>query len=123
MQRYGSRYTQRQYVNVSISEPLIEVEGKLRFSLRGMPLLPSLSDDTILKPTSHWVLNTDQSGKLNAELSYITQGMSWKADYSMLAAEKGDELDVIGWVTIDNQSGKTFDNARIKLAHRRISAV
>ena len=41
--------------------------------------------------------------------------MSWKADYSMLAGEEGDELDVIGWVTMDNQSGKTFEDARIKL--------
>jgi len=123
MQRYGSRYTQRQYVNVNTSQPIIEVEGKLRFNLPGLPLFPSLSDDTILKPTIHWVLNTDKSGKLNAELSYITAGMSWKADYSMLAAEKGDELDVIGWVTIDNQSGKTFDNARIKLMAGDVSKI
>ncbi len=69
------------------------------------------------------MLNTDKSGKLNAELSYITGGMSWKADYSMLAAEKGDKLDVIGWVTIDNQSGKTFDNARIKLMAGDVSKI
>jgi len=121
MQRYGSRYTQRQYQNVTTSQPIIEVEGKLRFSLPGLP--PSLADDTILKPTIHWVLNTDKSGKLNAELSYITGGMSWKADYSMLAGEKGDELDVIGWVTIDNQSGKTFENARIKLMAGDVSKI
>jgi len=123
MQRYGSRYTQRQYVNVNTSQPIIEVEGKLRFNLPGQPLFPSLTDDTILKPTIHWMLNTNKSGKLNAELSYITGGMSWKADYSMLAAEKGDELDVIGWVTIDNQSGKTFDNARIKLMAGDVSKI
>jgi hypothetical protein len=123
MQRYGSRYAQRQYVNVNTSQPIIEVEGKLRFNLPGLPLFPSLADDTILKPTIHWVLNTDKSGKLSAELSYITGGMSWKADYSMLAGEKGDELDVIGWVTIDNQSGKTFDNARIKLMAGDVSKI
>jgi hypothetical protein len=123
MQRYGSRYTQRQYVNVNTSQPIIEVEGKLRFNLPGLPLFPSLTDDTILKPTIHWMLNTNKSGRLNAELSYITGGMSWKADYSMLAAEKGDELNVIGWVTIDNQSGKTFDNARIKLMAGDVSKI
>jgi len=123
MQRYGSRYTQRQYVNVNTSQPIIEVDGTLRFSLPGQPLFPSLSDDTILKPTIHWMLNTNKSGRLNAELSYITGGMSWKADYSMLAGEKGDELDVIGWVTIDNQSGKTFDNARIKLMAGDVSKI
>jgi len=41
--------------------------------------------------------------------------MSWQASYNLIAPEKGDTLDVIGWVTIDNQSGKQFDTATIKL--------
>ena len=32
--------------------------------------------------------------------------MSWQADYNIVAPEKGDMVDIIGWVTIDNQSGK-----------------
>ena len=114
MQRYGYQYarTQRAYASGPAGQPIIEVDGQLRFSLSGQPLFPSLADDTILKPTIHWVLNTNKGGKLDAELNYITGGMSWKADYNMLAGEKGDELDVIGWITIDNQSGKSFDNAR-----------
>ena len=125
MQRYGSQYarSQRAYAQGPAGQPIIEVEEKLRFSLPGLPLFPSLADDTILKPTIHWILNTNKGGKLNAELSYITGGMSWKADYSMLAGEKGDELDVIGWVTIDNQSGKTFENARIKLMAGDVSKI
>ncbi|MGD2095064.1 MAG: hypothetical protein PVH77_08675, partial [Phycisphaerales bacterium] len=123
MQRYGPQYMQRQYVNVNTSQPIIEVDGQLRFSLPGQPLFPSLADDTILKPTIHWVINTNKSGKLDAELNYITGGMSWKADYNMLAGEKGDKLDVIGWVTMDNQSGKTFENARIKLMAGDVSKI
>jgi hypothetical protein len=125
MQRYGSRYaqTQQAYAYGPAGQPIIEVDGMLRFGLPGLPLFPSLADDTILKPTLHWVLNTDRSGSLDAELSYVTGGMSWKADYNMLAAEKGDQLDVIGWVTIDNQSGKTFDNAQIKLMAGDVSKI
>ncbi|MCP4259779.1 MAG: hypothetical protein GY774_20040 [Planctomycetes bacterium] len=125
MQRYGTRYAQTQRVHAygAAGQPIIEVDGMLRFGLPGLPLFPSLADDTILKPTIHWVLNTDRSGRLNAELSYVTGGMSWKADYSMLAGEKGDQLDVIGWVTIDNQSGKTFDNAQIKLMAGDVSKI
>ena len=125
MQRYGRRYAQTQsaYAYGPAGQPIIEVDGMLRFGLPGLPLFPSLADDTILKPTIHWVLNTDRSGRLNAELSYVTGGMSWKADYSMLAGEKGDQLDVIGWVTIDNQSGKTFDKARIKLMAGDVSKI
>jgi hypothetical protein len=125
IQRYGSQYAQRQsaYSQAAGSQPIVEVDGKLRFTLPGQPLFPSLTDDTILKPTIHWLLQTDKAGKLDAELSYITGGMSWKADYSMLARDEGDAIDVIGWVTMDNQSGRTFENARIKLMAGDVSKI
>lgn len=125
MRRYGSGYaqTQMRYAGPDMGQPIIEVDGKLRFTLPGQPLFPSLTDDTILKPTIDWIIRTDEKGKLDAELSYVTGGMSWEADYSMLAKEKGDELDMIGWVTMDNQSGRTFNNARIKLMAGDVSKI
>jgi len=125
MQRYGQQYAvqQRAFAYGEAGQPIIEVDGKLRFSLPGEPLFPALADDTILKPTLHWVLETDKAGKLDAELSYVTGGMSWEADYSMLAQTQGDAIDVIGWVTMDNQSGRTFENARIKLMAGDVSKI
>jgi hypothetical protein len=96
-------------------QPIIEVEGKLRFGLPGTPLFPALADDTILKPTLNWVLQTDKPGEMNAELSYVTGQMSWNADYNLVAPAEGDLLDMVGWVTINNQSGRTFREAQIKL--------
>jgi hypothetical protein len=96
-------------------QPVIEVDGKLQFSLPGQPLFPTLGDDTILKPTLDWQLHAGSAGHTTAELSYVSGGMSWHADYNIVAPESGDVADVVGWVTLDNQSGKTFDNARIKL--------
>jgi hypothetical protein len=96
-------------------QPIIEVSGKLRFSLPGLPLFPSLGDDTVLKPTLHWLIQSDQAGKFDAEVGYVTGGFSWEADYNLVAPEKGDSVDLIGWVTMNNQSGKTFRDARIKL--------
>ncbi|MBN1974103.1 MAG: hypothetical protein JW787_10725 [Sedimentisphaerales bacterium] len=123
IQRYGSSYSQRQYDYSTNTQPVILVNGQLRFSLPGQPLFPSLSDDTILKPTIDWILNTNRDGKLDAELSYVTGGMSWKADYSMLSHDSEDKIDVIGWVTVDNQSGKTFENAKIKLMAGDVSKI
>jgi hypothetical protein len=125
MQRYGYQYAQTQaaYAYGPAGQPIIEVDGKLRFSLPGEPLFPALADDTILKPTLQWVLETDRAGKLDAELSYVTGGMSWEADYSMLAQTQGEAIDVVGWVTMDNQSGKTFENARIKLMAGDVSKI
>ena len=96
-------------------QPIIEVAGKLQFTLPGQPFFPSLGDDTILKPTLNWLLRADKPGKLDAEVSYVTEGFSWKSDYNLVAPEKGDTVDLIGWITMNNQSGKTFENAKIKL--------
>ena len=126
MQRYGYQYAQTQMARASYEsggQPIIEVGGKLRFSLPGEPLFPALADDTILKPTINWVLETDRAGKLDAELSYVTGGMSWEADYSMLAQQEGEAIDVIGWITMDNQSGRTFENARVKLMAGDVSKI
>jgi hypothetical protein len=96
-------------------EPIVEVEGKLRMGLPGTPLFPTLPDDTILKPTITWVLEADKPGEMNAEFSYVTSQMTWNADYNLVAPEEGDVLDMVGWVSIRNLSGKAFDDARIKL--------
>ncbi len=114
MNRYGNQYYQSQ-MNAASEQPIIEVDGQLRFSLPGTPVFPDLTAETILKPRLEWVLTTDKPGKFPAEFSYITGGMTWQADYNIVAPEKGDVGDIVGWVTMDNQSGKTFENARIKL--------
>jgi hypothetical protein len=95
--------------------PIIQVDGRLRFSLPGEPLFPALAGDGILKPTLTWTLSADQPAKFESELGYITGGMSWQAAYNLVAPEKGDLLDIVGWVTVSNQSGKPFENASLKL--------
>jgi hypothetical protein len=96
-------------------QPIIEVNGKLQFTLPGTPLFPDLGDDTVLKPTLNWLLQSDKPGKFDAEVSYITGGFTWEADYNLVSPEKGNTVDLIGWVTMNNQSGKTFHDAKIKL--------
>ncbi|HUI39245.1 MAG TPA: hypothetical protein VLY22_01325 [Candidatus Nitrosotalea sp.] len=116
MSQYGQQYAAQQYGYAAGSgQPIIEVNGKLQFTLPGMPVFPALADDTILKPTLDWQIETDKAGSSPVELSYVTGGMKWQADYNIVAPESGDVLDLVGWVTLDNQSGKSFPNSRIKL--------
>jgi hypothetical protein len=114
---YDQQYYQQQqaYVAAGNGEPIIEIDGKLQFGLPGQPIFPALSNDTILKPTLSWLLQSDRPGNTNAEFSYVTGGMSWHADYNVVAPVSGNLLDIVGWVTLDNQTGKTFQNAHIKL--------
>jgi hypothetical protein len=99
----------------SPNEPIIEIDGKLRTGLPGIPLFPALPDDAILKPTLSWVLEADKPGEMNAEFSYVTSQMTWSSDYNLVTTSDGDVLDMVGWVGIRNASGKTFENAHIKL--------
>jgi hypothetical protein len=117
--QYGQAFVMRQQAMANygggMGQPIIEVDGKLRFSLPGEPLFPTLTDDTILKPQLAWTIATEKPAKFEAELGYVTGGMSWQASYNLVAPEKGDTIDLTGWVTIDNQSGKQFDQATVKL--------
>lgn len=104
-------------------EPMIEVNGKLRFDLPGTPLFPKLADDNILQPELIWKISSAAPAKSEAEIDYLTGGMSWSADYNITIPESGDDLQLTGWVTIDNQSGKRFENARTKLISGEVNKV
>jgi hypothetical protein len=80
-----------------------------------MPLFPDLGDDTVLKPTLNWLLQSDKPGKFDAEVGYITEGLNWSASYNLVSPENGDNVDLVGWITMNNQSGRTFRDAKIKL--------
>ena len=96
-------------------QPIIEVNGKLQFSLPGQPMFPDLGDDTVLKPTLNWLMQSDKPGKFDAEVGYVTGGFTWSASYNLVSPEKGDNVDLVGWITMNNQSGRTFRDAKIKL--------
>ena len=96
-------------------EPIIEVGGKLQFSLPGEPIFPALGENSILKPTLAWKLNAAAAAKIEAEIAYVTQGFTWEASYNLVAPEKGDFVDFVGWITMKNDSGTAFQNAKIKL--------
>jgi hypothetical protein len=96
-------------------QPIVEVDGQIRFSLPGEPVFPSLGDDTILKPRLAWRIESEAEKKSEAELGYITGGLSWEASYNVVAPEKGNEVELIGWITMENRCGRDFADAQIKL--------
>jgi hypothetical protein len=116
---YASPNYMQGYPQQASSQPIIEMDGVLHFGLPGQPVFPALSADSILKPTLSWLLRTDNPGKFNAEISYVSGGMNWQSDYNVVVQDqpgsKTDLLDMIGWITMRNFSGKTFEDARIKL--------
>jgi hypothetical protein len=116
--RYGQEYWQAQAAYASPEgggQPIVEVEGRVTFGLPGKPFFDGLDPKAFLKPTLLWRLQAAEAGKRELEFSYLSGGMRWEADYNAVAPEKGDRFDLVGWVTLENMSGKDFENASIKL--------
>jgi len=76
---------------------------------------PALPEGLITRPTLRWLLQSAQGGEQQVELTYLTGGMSWTADYTVLLAQGNASLDLNGWVTLSNTSGASFANALVKL--------
>jgi len=104
-------------------ETIVEIDGKIMFGLPGTPIFPALQNESLLKPALNWLLQSEHSASLDAELSYITGGLTWEASYNVVAPENGDLLDMIGWVTLRNLSGHTFENARLQLMAGEVNKV
>lgn len=114
--RFGQRYAQAQSAIMTVaSQPIVEVDGRIQFGLPGKPKFESLDTGVFVKPTLLWRLWTDRAGQHDTELSWLTGGMRWEATYNAVAPEKGDRFDLTGWITLENVSGKDFENASVKL--------
>jgi len=75
------------------------------------------------RPTLVWSLFGEKSGKQNTELSYLTHGLNWHAEYVAVTSEKGDKLDLSSWVSIENRSGASYENAKLKLMAGEVQLV
>jgi hypothetical protein len=76
---------------------------------------PQLPEGLITRPTLVWLLDSDQAGGHDAEVSYLTDGIGWHAEYVATVNEDDTRLDLGGWVSIDNRSGATYRDAKLKL--------
>ena len=74
------------------------------------------------RPTLSVLLDAG-SGNQTLELSYLTAGLGWKADYVANLNEGGKTLDLNGWVTLTNSSGAAYENATLQLVAGSLNRV
>lgn len=74
-----------------------------------------LPEGLITRPTLVWKLASDVSGSQSTEVSYLTRRIKWHAEYVAVVSPDDKALDLSGWVSIDNRSGATYDDAKLKL--------
>ena len=69
----------------------------------------------ITKPTLVWKLDADKGGPHDAQVTYQTDGLTWRADYNIVVNKDDTAADVGAWVSILNESGASYPNAKLKL--------
>lgn len=108
---------------LSVNEgPVYQVGKDIYLGHPGQVVLPEIPEDLIAKPSLIWLLNNEGTDH-EVEATYLTGGISWKADYVVTLSKAETAMDVEGWVTLDNRSGATYQNARLKLVAGEVNVV
>jgi hypothetical protein len=94
--------------------PVLRIGGEITYGFPGRLSFPEIPENLISRPTLMWLLDSD-GGRQRLEVSYLTKGMNWRADYVMVVNDADTQGDLTGWVTLDNQSGAGYRDAQLKL--------
>ena len=84
---------------------------------------PDLPGNLYSRPTLVWTLDNRGANAQNVEASYLTENMSWKADYVLTVTRDEKAADLDGWVTLANNSGVAYSNAKLQLVAGEIHQV
>ncbi len=76
---------------------------------------PKLPTGLITRPTLVWFLSSTKAGKHLMETSYMTDGIDWHTEYVAAVNDEETKVDLSAWVSINNQSGTDYENAKLKL--------
>ena len=84
---------------------------------------PDLPGNLYSRPTLLWLLDNRGANAQKVEASYLTENMSWKADYVLTVTRDEKAADLDGWVTLANNSGVAYSNAKLQLVAGEIHQV
>jgi hypothetical protein len=84
---------------------------------------PDLPENLYSRPTLIWTLDNRGPGAQRVEASYLTNNMNWSADYVLTVGRDEKTADLDGWVTLANNSGAAYRNARLQLVSGAVHRV
>jgi hypothetical protein len=103
--------------------PIYKINDEIYIGHPGYQVLPKLPENLIAKPTLTWLYRNGSGKAHDLEVSYLTENIDWKADYVVVINKDDKSADVSGWVTLDNNSGATYKDARLKLVAGEVRRV
>jgi hypothetical protein len=121
-------YTEREEITDAVllsnnGGPVFQIGEEITFGHPGRIIFPEVPENLISKPTLLWLVNNSLNTPQDIEASYLTDDITWRADYVLTLNKDDTAASLSGWVTIDNKSGAVYHNAGIKLIAGDINRV
>ena len=105
----------REGILLSINPQVVRFGDEIEIEPEGIISLGYLPDDLKTTPTLLWSVENMVRRRHGLQISYLTENISWRADYVLTLSADESEASLDGWVTLVNQSGAAYRNARLKL--------
>jgi len=90
-------------------------DGRLLLNPAGEVEVAEMPGGLISRPSLFWLLESARAGAQTLDVSYLTQGIGWSADYVAVIDSAESAVDLTGWVTLNNRSGTTYPEAQLQL--------
>jgi hypothetical protein len=100
----------------------LRIDGEVTTNFQGRYAFSELPANLLDKPTLVWLLESDRPEQ-RVEVTYLTQNLNWRADYVLKLDASDSKADLNGWVTLDNRSGTSYENASLRLVAGDVNRV
>jgi hypothetical protein len=102
---------------------VLKIGNRIETGFPGRIAYPNVPGQLRDRPTLTTQVQYKGAEQSSLELSYLTGGLNWKADYVAELSSKEDSIDLSGWVTLNNTSGTSYPNARVQLVAGDVNRV
>ena len=109
------RRTSATLLSVASGSPVFKTADGILLGRSGPLLLPDLPEGLAARPSLLLDLDSKARGPRDLEVAYLTDGLSWSADYVLMLGADAGPADLSSWVTVENRSGASFQGATLKL--------
>lgn len=119
----GNDSTEQAQVLSANEGVVLKIGNRIETGMPGRIVYSDVPDNLRDRPTLVMSLENEGAKQQEVELSYLTGGLAWKADYVAELNAADDKLDLSGWVTLTNTSGTRYNNAKLQLVAGDVNQV
>ncbi len=114
-------------LSVNDNQPVLKVGNEITYGFPARYSFPEVPANLIAQPSLVWLLDSEEP-KQTLEVTYLSQGFGWSADYVLTVGEEAagtgnSSADLVGWVTLSNDTSTSYENAQLKLVAGNVQRV